>query len=99
MNFLQRIIRYLKIRYASYRIAKLGRAAQQAAEALHRANDAFRGFAQVMDEAYRDACADDPGLEAAVARARWSTHPDVGWLDVAAYRESCRALTKKGSIR
>ena len=41
---------------------------------------------KTFEDAYRDACLRDPGLEEAIRVARLKS-PNIGWLDVASKRE------------
>lgn len=60
-----------------------------AAEAVMRLEAAWILFNHEVDKQYRAACSRDPGLKLAVAKAQLMD-PDIGWLDVAAFRETAR---------
>lgn len=61
---------------------------------IQRATDSLNRFAVVMEAAKLEAIAADPGLLPHLERAR-KIAPDIGWLDIAAFRENRTRSTPK----
>ena len=74
------------------KVARLMPVAEDLAAAGRRAAESLDRLSMIMEQAKARAFLDDPGLEAAIGRAR-AMDPAVGWLDVATHREKAREAT------
>jgi len=68
----------------------LAAATRRLVEATREEIAAWRQLGAVLQQAYLQACAADPGLHRAWEK-RLRQDPDVGWLDVAVERERAHA--------